>query len=158
DPGDLARLVMDRDQRIAARARRLLVRLSGPDEDELSDVVDGGGGPDRHAGAGRRVVLGRVDAPSLLARVHVQADDAAAERVVGLLDPLLERRDADDDGVAGEDGRRVDAEERLRIEHGGPDDGTGVTSERVERPVALRDVDPITGDERRGPDRRAQLT
>src|SRR5262249_33186756 len=101
DPGHLAGLVVDRDQRITPGARWLLVGRAGADEAELARLVDGGGRPDRHSRPGGRVVLRRVHAPTLLARVGIEAHDAAAERVVGLPDHLLERRYADDDGVAG---------------------------------------------------------
>src|SRR4029077_8430097 len=132
--------VVDRDQRIPPRARRLLVGLAGADEDELARVVDGRRRPDRYACTGGRVVLRRIHAPPFLARVGVQAYDVSPERVVGLPDPLLERRDADDDGVTGQGRGRVDAEERLRVERSRPDDLTGVAAERVELPVADRRV------------------
>src|SRR6266566_8058071 len=60
---------------------------------------------------------------------------------------LLERRDADEDGIAGQNRRRVDAEERLGVERRRPDDVTGVTAQRVEdHPVAHRSVHAIAGD------------
>src|SRR5262249_13139874 len=98
-----AGVVVNREQRIAPGACRLLVALSRPDEDELPCLVDGRRGPYRHTRTRGRIVLRRVDAPSHLARVGIETHDVAAERVIGLLDPLLERGDADDDGVAGED-------------------------------------------------------
>ena len=146
-PDELAGLVIDAEDRVAPRRRRLLVRVAGADVDSPAAGIDGRRRPHGNAAATRRVVFGRVHAPALGAIGGVQTDHAAAERVVILQKAELAAGDADHDRALGPDRRRIEPDARMLVEDFAPLD-EAVAAPQCKNLAARRNENAIVGHER----------
>src|SRR5438105_3722673 len=145
-PAQGACLEIEGEDRVGGRAGGVGVVVARRGIYEAKILVDGRCGPDRDT------VVGRVDGvvpPHFATGVRVERNERATERRGGFRGDFLDRRAADDDETAGEDGGREAGCGRIRVDGSAPVLDAGGSVESMKHGCAIVDVELAVAPRRR---------